>query len=160
MPARLPKVPVVPGDYAVEWFVDDRSLAGELSLEPNRPPLAELFGHVVPPNSSSNVRGFPEEYHFDRFTGRLRSNLDVVLTDAHISTWFPQRSHLSARHAIVGMNVSEVLGDAFCHARFQLTSLDLLFGVAPVQSVTWPPEGAPHLSGRYAIDTNPHADQE
>jgi hypothetical protein len=159
MPARLPKLPVQPGDYAVEWFVDDRVIPGELSLEPNKWPEAGLFGDVVPRDWSLGG-GFPEEHSFDRVVGRLRSNLDVVLTDAHISIWFPQRSRGSARHAVVGMDVAGVSGDSFRRARFQITNLDLLFGVAPIQSVKWPAEGGPRLEGQLSIEVNPKAHHE
>ena len=36
-----------PGDYAVEWFLDEGVIPGELSLESGRPPKATLFGDVV-----------------------------------------------------------------------------------------------------------------
>lgn len=159
MPARLPKLSVQPGEYAVEWFFDERVIPGELGMEPDRPPVAVVFGDVVV-RDWSRGGGFPEDHTFSRVTGRLRSQLDVVLTDAHIPIWFPQRSHGSARHAVVGMGVANVPGDAFHRARFQLTNLDLLFGVAPIKSVSWPAEGRPRLDGEFSIEANPEAHQE
>lgn len=159
MGARLPKLPTQPGEYAAEWFVDERAIPGELSLQPNRSPEARLFGDVVPRDWSQGG-GFPEGHTFDRIAGRLRSGQDVVLTDAHVSIWFIKRSLGSARHAVVGLHVAAVAGDAFHRARFQLTGLDLLFGVPPIKSVTWPGEGRARLEGEYAIETNPEAHQE
>lgn len=159
MPSRLAKLPVHPGDYAVEWFLADRVIPGELSLESGRPPKATLFGDVVPRDWNQGG-GFPEDHSFDRVVGRLRSNLDVVLTDANISIWFPQRSLGGARHAVVGMGVAAVPGHAFHRARFQVTNLDLLFGVAPIRSITWPAEGTPRLEGQFSIETNPEAHHE
>lgn len=159
MGARLPKLPTQPGEYAAEWFLDERAIPGELSLKPHRPPEAQLFGDVVPKDWSQGG-GFPEEYTLDRVAGRLRSGQDVVLTDAHLAIWIPQRSLGSARHAVVGLDVAEVAGDTFHRARFQLTNLDLLFGVAPIKRVSWPSEARPHLEGQYAIEANAEAHHE
>ncbi len=157
--AHLPKLPTQPGDYAVEWFLDDRVIPGELHLEQNRSPQAKLFGDVVP-KDWSHGGSFPEDHRLNRVVGRLRSGPDVVLTDARLSIWYPERSLGLASHAVVGHDVADVPGDAFHCARFQITNLDLLFDAAPIKSVTWPPDGRPHLDGRYAIETNPAADHE
>lgn len=154
-----PRCPVQPGDYAVEWFLADRVISGELSLESGRPPSVALFGDVVP-RDWSQERGFPEEHSLDRVVGRLRSNLDVVLTDAHIWIAFPQQSLGSARHAVVGMDVADVARDAFHRSRFQVTNLDLLFGIAPIRSITWPAEGTPPLEGQFSIEMDPEAHHE
>lgn len=159
MPARLPKLPTQPGEYAVEWFLDERVIPGKLSLEPNRTPAAELFGDVVPKDWSQDG-SFPEEHTFERVVGRLRSGQDVVLTDAQLSIWFIERSFGSARHAVVGSQVAKVPGGTFQRARFQLTDLDLLFGVAPIGTVTWPAAGRPRLTGSFAIEMNPAAHHE
>ena len=159
MASRLPKLPTQPGDYAVEWFLDGRVIAGELILEPNQPPEVRVFGDVVPKDWSRGG-SFPEDHIFDRVTGRLRSGQDVVLRDAHLSIWYMQRSHGSARHAVVGLGIGKVPGDAFPRARFQLTNLDLLFGVAPIQTITFPAAGRLALEGQYAIETNPKAHHE
>ena len=159
MAARLPKLPVQPGEYAVEWLIDDRVIPGELGLEPNRPPEARLFGDVVE-RDWGRGGGFPENHTFERIRGRLRSGLDVVLTDAHVSIWFPERSLGSARHAVVGSGVAAALGDAYPRMRCQITDLDLLFGASPVTSVSWPAEGTPPLHGHFGIDLNPDAHHE
>ena len=61
---------------------------------------------------------------------------------------------------MVGMGVADVPQDAFHRARFQVTNLDLLFGVAPIRSITWPAEGRPPLQGQFSIETNPEAHHE
>ena len=58
------------------------------------------------------------------------------------------------------MGVADVPQDAFHRARFQVTNLDLLFGVAPIRSITWPAEGRPPLQGQFSIETNPEAHHE
>jgi len=102
VPARLPKLPADTGEYAVEWFLDDRVIPGELSLEPSRPPRAGLFGDVVPKDWSQGG-GFPEDHNLDRVVGRLRSGPDVVLTDARLSIWFMERS-LGTRDTLENTN--------------------------------------------------------
>lgn len=112
------------------------------------------------PKYWSNGGEFPEDHAFECVTGRLRSGQDVVLTDARLSIWFMQRSLGSARHAVVGLHVADVPGQAFHRARFQITNLDLLFGVAPIRTVSWPTDDTLRLEGQFAIETNPEAHQE
>jgi len=111
-----------PGDYACEWIVGDRRIAGQISLEALRPPQASLFGDVEERDWSKGV-DLPQNHDYDRVVGRIRSGQDVVLTDTRI------------------------------------TDLDLLFGVAPISSVTSPPHDAPHIGGQFAVKTNPLADR-
>lgn len=159
MAARIPNPGVQPGDYSAEWFLDDRAIAGELEITAGRAPKVVMFGDVVPRDWTQGG-GFPQPHQFDRVHGRTRSGMDVVLTDAHIDIWFPQRSIGSARHAVVGIGAADVRNDAYPRIRFQITDLDLLFGRAPIKSVSWPGEGTPRLHGRYAIEVNPDADHE
>ncbi len=123
MPARIPKLPTQTGDYAVQWFLDDRVIPGELSLEPNRPPHAALYGDVVAKDWSFGGR-FPEDHTFDRVVGRMRSGQDVVLTDAELSIWFPERSSVKPGDAQLGF-AEHRLGKAA--SKLQLEDLDASF---------------------------------
>jgi ApeA N-terminal domain 1 len=160
MAATFPDPGVQPGEYGAEWFLDDRTIAGELDLAAGRPPVVSLYGDVVP-SDWSRGGGFPQKHRFGRVHGRTRSGMDVVLTDANIDILFPGRRSLGvARHAIVGMGVADVPNDAYPRLRFQITELDLLFGCAPIKSVSWPEAGTPHLHGQYTIEVNSDADFE
>jgi hypothetical protein len=150
---------VQPGEYAVEWFLDEGPVAGDLELAADHPPKAVLYGDVVEKDWTQGG-GLPEDHTLPRLAGRLRSNRDVILTDAHVSIWFPRRSMGHARHAVVGMNVASVPNDAFHRVRFQITDMDLLFGVAPIQAISWPADERRHLGGSYSVEMNPRAHHE
>ena len=158
MAATIPNAGVLPGEYGAEWFLDDRTIAGELDLAAGRPPEVVLFGDVVPRDWSRG--GGPEKHQFGRVRGRTRSGMDVVLTDARLDILLPGRSMGVAHRAVVGIGVADVPNDAYPRIRFQLTELDLLFGRGPIESVSWPAEGTPHLHGRYTVEVNPDADYE
>lgn len=147
-----------PGDYPSEWMTGNRRTQGKISIEPLRSPQFSLLGDVEERDWSRGV-DLPQHHDYDRVVGGIRSGQDVVLTDVHISVYSPDLSVGSARHAIVGRDVAKVPGDAYPRVRFQITDLDLLFGVAPISSVTWPPQDAVYMEGQYAIQTNPLADQ-
>ena len=67
MPARLAKLSVQPGEYAVEWFLDERVIPGEFGMGPDRPPVAVVFGVLV--RDWSRGGGFPEDHTFGRVAG-------------------------------------------------------------------------------------------
>lgn len=152
----MPTLPVAAGEYATEWFLGDRKVAGEVDLRPLLPPKVTMFDDVEETDWSAGG-GFPQEHEYERIVGRTRSGLDIVLTDANVAIWFPQRSLGSARHAVVGHDVATVAGDAFSQIEFQFTEADLLFGVAPIKSVSWPGDGTPPLAGQFAMEGNPAA---
>lgn len=155
--SNVPKLSFEPGNHAAVWVLGKRSIAGEFSADPLRPPEIGLFGDVEEKDWSQGV-GLPEDHEYERVVGTTRSGHDVVLTDAHISIWSPGRSLGSARHAVVGLGVARVPGHAYSRIRFQMTELDLLFGVAPIKSVSWPGGSAPHLHGQFCVEVNPAAD--
>ncbi len=154
---NIPKLSFQPGNYAAEWFWGERSVAGEFSADPLRPPEIGIFGDVEEQDWSQGV-GLPRDYEYERVAGRTRSGHDIVLTEVHISIWAPGRSLGSARHAVVGLGVGNVPGDAYSRIRFQMTDLDRLFGIGPIKSVSWPAESTPHLHGHFGMDANPDAD--
>lgn len=153
----FPRLSFQPGNYAAEWVLGERTIAGEFSGDPLRRPTMSMFGDVEEVDWSQGG-GFPQHYQYDRVIGHLRSGEDVVLTDADIAIWFPdQRSSGSARHAIVGWNVADVPDDRYSRVRFQFTNADLFFGVAPIGRIWWPAVGTPALAGEFKIEGNPDA---
>ncbi len=152
----FPKLDVAPGRFAAEWHLDAGPVAGELELEPGRPPTLSLFGDVAPVNwGDGKPHEFPQHHRLPRVAGRLRSNQDVVLTDVDMVTWFPRNNYGAGRFAIVGLRIADVPDDAYRRVRLQVTGADLLFGIAPLKSFRWPLDGAPHLEGEYAAIGNP-----
>lgn len=157
--SAFPKLAIAPGDYSVEWSLGDRWVPGEVELEPNRPPRIVVFGDIEE-RDWSRGGAFPQEDEYDHLVGRLRSGQDIVVTDVHASTWLPRRVSGSGRHAVVGLNIGEVDGNAYSRIRFQLTDLDMFFGVAPIESVSWPQHPEEPGSHTYAVQVNPAADHE
>ena len=152
----FPKLVQEPGRFAAEWLIDGNWIPGELQLEGKRPPIVSIFGDVgsIKP-SDSGAYEFPQDHQLGRLVGRLRSNDDVVVADANVSTLFPGSGLGHGRYAIVGLGVANVPNDRYEHIRLQITGADLLFGVAPLREVHWPREDMPYPAGQYAAVVNP-----
>lgn len=104
--AQFPDLPVQSGAHAAEWFVNGRTIPGEFSGDPLKPPTMRLFDDIQAVEWSEGVQ-LPRDYHYDRVVGRIRAGQDVVLADATISVWFPQRSMGSGRYAVVGLGTAD-----------------------------------------------------
>jgi len=155
----FPSLPLSPGDYPTEWYIGGRTIPGQIHLEPMRPAIAELFGDLEErgPGQTSWVGS---ESKADRIVGSLRSGQDVVLTDVDITTWFPRRNTAIARHAVVGLGIAEVEGDAYERVRLQITGGDLFFGAAPIRATYWPQDPAATADGRFSAERNPESEHE
>jgi hypothetical protein len=152
---KFPKLAQAPGRFAAEWLMNGKWIAGELQLEGKRPPIVAVFGDVASINpSDGGVREFPQDHQLGRLVGRLRSNDDVVVADANVSTLFPGSGLGHGRYAIVGLDVASIPDDRYEHVRLQITGADLLFGVAPLREIQWPREGMPYPAGQYAAVVN------
>lgn len=147
-----------PGDYTAKWILGDQRMEGQIGLEGLRMPRVSLFGDVKGMDWTKGV-DLPQDHSRDRLVGQLRTGHDVVVTEAHIPVYGPSLSHGTARFAVVGRDLAKVPGDAYPRIRFQITDLDLLFGVAPIRSVTPPPHDEPYMDRQYAVTTNPLADR-
>jgi len=155
----FPSLPLAPGDYHAEWYIDDRVIPGHVRFEPMQPTEAELFDDIK--ERDPNARFWiGEESKVDRIAGSLRSGQDVVLTDVTLITWFPRRTTAMARHAVVGIGVGQVEGDAYERIRMQITGGDLLFGVAPIKATRWPANTEAHLQGLFGAEGNPGSTHE
>ena len=154
----FPKLALAPGTYAAEWQLDDRALSGELTAEPSHPPAFELYGDMSDVDWTGG-RELPEMHELTRLAGTLRSNEDVVLTDARVFTWVPGRNTGSARFAVVGLGIGGVPEDRYARVRLQITGADLLFGIPPIKTVSWPSDSAEHLEGSFSVEGNPESSQ-
>jgi hypothetical protein len=131
-----------PGEYALEWLVGRRRFTGDVTLAPRRPPRIGLHGALRRPRRSATghlVYGLPgPEIELPRLVGRLRSNEEVVVIDAALAEWFPQRFQGFGRWAIVGLDIVGVPDDSYKHVSFQISDTDLWFGTHPLSKITWP----------------------
>jgi hypothetical protein len=133
----FPRLAIRPGEYPCEWVVGSKRLAGGLELRAGLPPVLAIYGDLED-HATTATRSLPERHEYARLVGRLRSNLDVVLTEAALTTWFPGQTIGLGRYAIVGLGVDRVPDDEYERIQLQITGSDLLFGVPPLSAVSWP----------------------
>jgi hypothetical protein len=134
-----------PGEYSLEWRVGQRRrFSGEVQLAARRFPQFELRGRLRRrrPNAAGEVVYPGREVSFDRLVGRLPSNEEVVIVDATLTEWFPERFHGYGQWAVMGLGVADVPDDRYTQISFQITDTDLWFGRAPVAATTFPPPGS------------------
>lgn len=181
-PKRLPMQPVVmpsetalklqlePGEYQCTWSLPKadgsfKDFPGVLSLESGKPPEGSAHGDLPISWSEENgscKAGFPQVVERVTLRGHLINGYDVLLVDASVHYWFPERAHLSARAAVVGLWLfsSKQNVDSFSGIKMQVTGLDVVAGVAPLKSFTFPAPNAVHLSGLWSAEGNPESSQE
>jgi ApeA-like protein len=129
------------GEYSLEWTVGKRQFGGEVALAARRLPRIALYGKLRTPKAAHGERAFSVPgplVEFQRLVGRLRSNLDVVVLDASLEEWFPERYHGHSLWGIVGLDIANVPRDRYERATFQISDSDLWFGAPPLKSVAWP----------------------
>jgi ApeA N-terminal domain 1 len=154
--SMFPQLAVQPGEYPCEWVVGGRNLPGDLHLGGARPPRMNVYEDVTEIDwADGKPHGFPQEHEFPRLTGRTRSNLDVVLVDATVSTWFPRLNSGYARYAVVGLGIAAAQDDRFRRIRLQITGADTLLGVFPLKEISWPSRTAEVSEERYSAVLNP-----
>jgi HEPN superfamily Apea-like protein len=136
----FPSLPLNPDTYPVEWRLDGKSIAGEVELLGNRPPTGSMYGE--PEGLKAPSRGFPQDIDVGLFTGRLRMGQDIVFGDTQLSVWFPERSMVFGRWAIVGLGISSVREHRYSSMRLQITGFETLFGWAPIKHTTFPKDHA------------------
>jgi hypothetical protein len=132
-----------PGDYTLEWLVGKRRrFSGEVALAPRRLPQIQLHGKLRRPrkNAAGELVYFipGQDVHLPRLVGRLYSNEEVVVIDAALSEWFPERFVGRGRWAIVGLGVADVPDDRYERVSFQISGADLWFGAPPLSNTKWP----------------------
>lgn len=130
------------GDYPVEWLLKNRRFTGDVALAPRRRPQITLHGKLRRPKKNAAgelVYFFPgQRISYPRLVGQLRSNQDIVVLEADIEEWFPERFSGFGRWGIVGLDIASVPDDAYDHITFQITDADLWFGAPPLEGIRWP----------------------
>jgi hypothetical protein len=135
-----------PGEYPLEWHVGtSRRYSGEVVVAPRRAPRIELRGKLRRPRRNAAgelVYAFPgAQIRYPRLVGQMPSNEEVVVIDASLKEWFPERFIGSGRWAIVGLDITGVPEDKYSRVSFQISDTDLWFGAPPLANTTWPKPG-------------------
>lgn len=143
--------------HSCEWTYGDQSFPGTTDLGPMSPPTGQLFGWLLPRATSMS---FPQDLSTDVLWGRLRNNEDIALVDARLEIWFPDRAIVSARAAIVGLNLRSEESLLFPAAEAQITALPALIGTVPLKGYRFPSETVDPLEGSYEVEGNPEASLE
>ncbi len=166
------KLQLEPGEYQCTWALPNadgsfEDFPGLFSAAANKPPEGSAHGDLPvfwSEKNGSRRAGFPQVVNRATLRGHLVNGNDVLLVDASIHYWSPERAHLSARAAVVGLELfsssNEQAVDAFSGIKMQVTGLDVVAGVAPLKSFTFPSPDAVHLSGVWSAEGNPESSQE
>ncbi len=136
--SEYPGLVVNPGSYpCVIEHPNGQRLAAELELGAGRSPQGQVFGWPV--EERDGVRTLPQPAErFPLLKGDLRAGWEVLLVDATVQAWFPERASLQASLAVLGHALSADPGRGFAEASIQVTEGHRLFGRAPLTKVTFP----------------------
>jgi hypothetical protein len=158
--SAFPELPVTPGEYACRWFFDKGTCPGEIELQGNRLPTLDIFDdHWTVGTAGAVVHSFGSSRDFARLIGKLRSNHDVVLIDAHLDAGLLEWAFGRARFAIVGLGVDAVPEDRYEEILLQVTGADQFFGASPVKQVSWPKGRSHRAKEEYSVEVNPESRQ-
>lgn len=153
----FPRLAVETGRYAVEWFMDERTIPGEIELESARPPQLRFFGEAKPliwrTKGRTKSAGFPQRHDLPEIVGRLRTGHDFVVTDAEVSVWVPERTLGAGRFAVVGLGIAKA-ARTYPRVRLQVTGSDLLFGIPPIKSTQFPDPKKFQFEGAFGATLN------
>lgn len=143
------------GDYACRWAYHGEVVSGEIRLEGSRPPRGELFDAPDTWVEGESKRSFsPHTETVDVLRSWLRSGHDAVLLHARLNHWWPDRTAVGARMALVGSGLpdGELLFDS---VEFQVGGLTDLAGVRPLEQITFPKtlEGNVEFSATWNSET-------
>ncbi|WP_169734294.1 ApeA N-terminal domain 1-containing protein [Hamadaea tsunoensis] len=164
------KVKLDPGEYRVTWYLPDDgrpevAVTGDLELRGNGYPLGRMYGSEVPVEwkvgDGGSSAGFPQRKFYERLRGKLVSGLDVILLSVEVEIWTHDQAILIPRAALVGMGIGKLEDLVFDWIKVQVTAQDVVAGVAPLKSITFP-SGANlrHLEGTWTVEGNPDSSQE
>jgi hypothetical protein len=131
---KFPRPVIESGHYDCVWFYRRRRYAGSVDLESRRWPQLHLYD-----DHSQEARvDFGAARQHSRLLGRLRNNMDVVVTNAGLFSWFPGQSIGRSGPALIGLGVAGVTEDRYDGLAVQMTGLDPFIGQPPVVSTRLP----------------------
>ncbi|WP_181035009.1 HEPN domain-containing protein [Arthrobacter sp. B0490] len=161
-----------PGLYRVEWSIpgmDGRLqiLSGDLTLEADTQPIAEVYGDVpclwesVEEGIDERKASFPQFVEHRDLRGRLLNGLNVILLDARLQIVDPERAVINARAALIGRQEHQDDEPLISRLEMQFEHLDAVSGVTPIKSVTLPNVSAQLNKGlSFGAETNPGSNLE
>jgi hypothetical protein len=134
------KLGVQPGDYSCTWSMDGKTIAGQVDLRASERPVGHVFDldkwTFETSDSGEEIRSFsgPVDEKLPVVRGTLRDNRDVVLMDATLSHWMPDRAFVRAEMALCGLSLPAQDPLLFDSISFQVGGLTELSGVRPIKS--------------------------
>ncbi|MDW3851005.1 hypothetical protein NMK34_30810 [Micromonospora sp. BRA006-A] len=102
---------------------------------------------------------FPQVYSYATLRGELRNGLDVLLLDAQVISWHPDAAAIDARAALVGHWSDSGDPLTFDDIKLQVSGLDVISGVGPLKSFTFPTSGASFFNRSWTVEANPESEQ-
>jgi hypothetical protein len=158
------KLSFAPDDYLATWQLPSPNggtfaAHGALTVAASKPPKATAHGDFDGQleRLAGGAIGFPQHADAPVITGSLSNGANVVLVDARVSYWFPDRAIIHAAAAIITLadvGSGEALFEQF---DIQVGGLDAIAGVAPIKNTTFPRKGA---AGTWAAELAPDFKQE
>lgn len=158
-----------PGEYRVEWELPDPdgaliTVAGDVKLSSDRPPRGNAFGDLPvqrEKTSSGTNASFPQIHKLPMLRGQLLNGLCVIMIDAVVEVWFPERAAIHARAALLGRD--PLVGGAVEVASIeaQVEGLDAVAGIGPIGQVKVPNrvEGGRYLEWSWEAVGQPDSTQ-
>lgn len=136
--SEFPGLVVKPGSYpCVIEHPNGQRLAAELDLGAGHNPQGQVFGWPV--DERDGIRTLPQPAErFPLLKCDLRAGWEVLLVEATVQAWLPERASLQASLAVAGHGLSGDPGRGFPEVSVQVTEGHRLFGRAPLTRVTFP----------------------
>lgn len=143
------KLSFTPDDYLATWQLPSPKGGtfeshGALTVEAGKPPKATAHGDFDGQleKMAGGAIGFPQHVDAPVITGSLSNGANVILVNAQVSYWFPDRAIIHAAAAIITLADVTSAEALFKHFDIQVGGLDAIAGVAPIKSTKFPKKGA------------------
>jgi hypothetical protein len=158
------KLSFTPDDYLATWQLPSPKGGtfeshGALTVEAGKPPKATAHGDFDGQleKMAGGAVGFPQGVDAPFIVGSLSNGANVLLVNARVSYWFPDRANIQAAAAVITLADVTSAGALFNQFDIQVGGLDAIAGVAPIKSTTFPNKGA---AGTWAAELAPDFKQE
>jgi hypothetical protein len=143
------KLSFAPDDYLATWQLPSVKggtfeAHGALTVEAGKPPKGTAHGDFDGQleKMGGGAVGFPQHVEAPVITGSLSNGANVILVNAQVSYWFPDRAIIHAAAAIITLADVTSTEPLFNQFDIQVGGLDAIAGVAPIKSTTFPKKGA------------------